>query len=367
VGIFMDITNKFFNQLSINGIEFIPRYTNLEIWDAEFAQLDYQPVEYSTEMINYQKAYLSQKGSKTADLSFIILSGGKVCGLWLLTAVETNDHLKLTSLGQPISAPLFLHSTTRKQIKRFCLNAMECLTNISEIGFHGPLVMHQGPTGINRKTVLTNWYRQGMKHGAIVQVKYEMYVDLSLTLDEIRSHYRKSYKPFINKGLKEWGHNILTSSNIDRKNWNKFRYLHEVVSGRVTRDISTWDLQYEMISSGVAFLVMLYDLDSNELVGGGFFVNTRDEGVYSVAAYDRNLFKKPLGHVVQHLAINHMRSLGLKWYKIGEKQHIHDTFEVSKKEGDISKFKEGFCTDMIYKFELIFPKTEEKISDCTLS
>mgnify|MGYP000309346534 CR=1 FL=1 len=72
----MDITNKFFNQLSINGIEFIPRYTNLEIWDAEFAQLDYQPVEYSTESINYQKAYLSQKGSKTADLSFIILSGG---------------------------------------------------------------------------------------------------------------------------------------------------------------------------------------------------------------------------------------------------------------------------------------------------
>mgnify|MGYP003706119839 CR=1 FL=1 len=355
----MDIINKFFNQLSVNGIEFIPRHTNHEIWNDEFAQLDYQPVEYTADMIDYQNAYLSQNGSKTADLSIIILSGGKACGLWLLTAVETNDQLKLTSLGQPILAPLFLDSTTRKIRKRFCSNAMNCLIAFSEIGFHGPLVTYQGPIGINRETVLTDWYRQGMEHEATVSVRHEMYIDLSLSLDEIRSHYRKSYKPFINKGLREWGHGILTSSNIDKKQWNQFKYLHEVVSGRVTRDDSTWDMQYRMVSSGIAFLVMLHDPDTNELVGGGFFQNTRDEGLYSVAAYDRSLFDKPLGHVVQQLAINHMKSLGLKWYKIGEKQYSHDSFEVSKKEVDISKFKEGFCTDMICKFELSFPKTEK--------
>ena len=355
----MDIIDKFFNRLSLNGIEFIPRYTNHEIWNEGFAELDYQPVEYTSAMLDYQNIYLSDSESKVADLSIIILSGGKVCGLWALTAVKTKDQPKLTSSGQPILAPLFLDSTTRKLKKRFCSNAINFLTTISEIGFQDSLITHQGPVGINRETVLTDWYRQGMEHEANVSVRHEMYIDLSLSLDEIRSHYRKSYKPFINKGIQEWKHDTLNSSNIDKEKWNQFKNLHAKVSGRVTRNDASWDSQYQMINSGTAFLVTLNDPNSNELVGGGFFQVTRDEGLYSVAAYDRKLFDKPLGHVVQQIAINHMKSLDLKWYKIGERQYFNNSFEVSKKEVDIGRFKEGFCTNMICKFELSLHKTKK--------
>lgn len=352
----MNIINNFFNKLSANGIEFVPRNTNQKIWNEEFEKLDYQPIEYIAEMIDYQNAYLSHNESNIYDLSIIILSGGKICGLWLLTAIETKGHIKLTSSGQPVLAPLFLNSTTRKQRKKFCSNAMNCLSTISDIGFHGPLVISQGPIGINRDTVLTEWYRQGMEHNANVSVRHEMFIDLSLSLNEIRSHYRKSYKPFINKGLEEWGYNVLTSSNINKKNWKQFKNLHELASGRVTRDDLTWEKQYQMICSGIAFLVILNDFNSNEIVGGGFFQTTRDEGLYSVAAYNRNLFDKPLGHVVQQIAINHMKSLGLKWYKLGGREYSNNSSDISKKELDIAKFKEGFCTHMICKFELSLPK-----------
>ena len=358
----MDIIDKFFKKLSTNGIEFIPRKSNHKIWNEEFAKLDYQPIEYSADMIDYQNAYLAHNESNTYDLSIIILSGGKICGLWLLTALESKECLRLTSSGQPVLAPLFLDSTTRKQRKKICSNAMNCLINISDMGFQGPLVTCQGPIGINCDTVLTDWYRQGMEHNANVSVRHEMYIDLSLTLDEIRSYYRKSYKPFINKGLKEWESSILTSLNIDKKKWNQFKHLHETASGRVTRNDSTWEKQYQMINSGRAFLVMLNDLNSKEFVGGGFFQTTRDEGLYSVGAYNRKLFDKPLGHVVQQIAINHMKSLGLKWYKIGERHYLNNSSDISKKEIDIAKFKEGFCTDMKCKFELSFTETENKKS-----
>ena len=91
------------------------------------------------------------------------------------------------------------------------------------------------------------------------------------------------------------------------------------------------------------------------MVGGGFFDHTAFEGRYAVGVYDRGLFEKPLGHVVQQLAIEKMKSLGLKWYKLGDRSYSVGEEGVTQKEIDISKFKEGFCTNMIPRFELKLP------------
>ena len=74
--------------------------------------------------------------------------------------------------------------------------------------------------------------------------------------------------------------------------------------------------------------------------------------MYAVAAYDRTLFNKPLGHVVQQAAIEHMKTLGLKWYKLGDRLYANNSISPSKKEIDISIFKEGFSTNMMPRFEL---------------
>ena len=125
-----------------------------------------------------------------------------------------------------------------------------------------------------------------------------------------------------------------------------------MVSGRITRNNLTWDKQYQMIKLGQAFLITLHGTKDGKLVGCGFFQHTKDEGMYAVAAYDRTLFNKPLGHVVQQAAIEHMKTLGLKWYKLGDRLYANNSISASKKEIDISIFKEGFSTNMMPRFEL---------------
>jgi lipid II:glycine glycyltransferase (peptidoglycan interpeptide bridge formation enzyme) len=80
------------------------------------------------------------------------------------------------------------------------------------------------------------------------------------------------------------------------------------------------------------------------MIGGGFFICSRDESVYMVGAYDRSYFDKPVGHVIQFHAIKEMQNRGLVWYNIGERIFANDEPAPSVKEISISKFKSGFST-----------------------
>ena len=84
----------------------------------------------------------------------------------------------------------------------------------------------------------------------------------------------------------------------------------------------------------------------NTDVGGGLFACTRDEAAYSVAAYDRELFDKPLGHVVQFTAIKALKERGIRWYRIGARPFVGDAPAPSEKELAIADFKHGFASHL---------------------
>lgn len=88
------------------------------------------------------------------------------------------------------------------------------------------------------------------------------------------------------------------------------------------------------------------------MVGGGFFQVTRDEGVYAVAAYDRALFDKPLGHAVQYRAVEEMKNRGIRWYKIGARPYPGDQPPPSAKELRIAEFKQGFASHIFPCYRL---------------
>ena len=105
-----------------------------------------------------------------------------------------------------------------------------------------------------------------------------------------------------------------------------------------------------MIKAGAAFFVYLRDPSDQRMVGGGLFQITRDECVYAVGAYDRDLFDKPLGHVVQYSAMEKAIALGLKWTKIGYRPFPGDLPAPSGKEISIGEFKQGFSTHTFPRF-----------------
>jgi FemAB family protein len=176
-----------------------------------------------------------------------------------------------------------------------------------------------------------------------------MYVDLSLPMPQIKARFRKSYRALVTSGLKAWRVHDMTGPDAQR--WNEFRELHARVAGRVTRSAQSWDLQYQSICAGDAFLVYLLD-EAGTMVGGGYFQTTRDEGVYAVAAYERALFDKPLGHVVQHRAIEALKERGARWYKIGARPYAGETPAASAKELSIADFKQGFATHFFPRYVL---------------
>lgn len=287
---------------------------------------------------------MSDSKQQVRDLSFIILSEGKACGLFLLCAVVKDNKCSLSSYVQPIHSPMFLSEISNKQIKRSCSKIMDSLCYLVTSNICNPLTVQEGPCGIKKEVFCSEWFRQAMDRGSNCRLQYDMYVDLKLRSEQLKTFYRKSYKPLINKGLREWKVEVLTSDSINKTIWTEFRLLHKTIAGRVTRSLESWDIQYRMIEAGNAFFVSVRDIQSLKLVGGSLFQVTQHEGIYSIAAYDRSLFDKPLGHPSQHLAIEYMKSLGLNWYRLGEKLYPQSNPLPDQKEIDISHFKEGFCS-----------------------
>jgi len=323
-----------------------------DLWTISSEELPYLPVAYSNASIDYQIAY-HKEGEKYGrtdidmmDVSLIIFNDNKPCSIWPLTISSNNLNIDLNTCGNPTLPPLFHKNVSINTIKRITRLCVDVLDNFYKKNrYNGIVKCESGHHDIN----LNEWHKYLMKKGALAHVKHELYVDLSLDMREIKSKLRNRYKSFITSGKKHWDIHILNSANDHI--WRKFQTLHLRASGRTTRSENTWKLQHQQISEGTAILIYLNDKKGN-MVGGGLYSMTKDEGIYSVGAYDRNLFNKPLGHVVQWHAIQEMKCRGLQWYKIGRRFYPSDIPKPTDKEISISEFKEGFATHTIPKFIL---------------
>jgi len=322
------------------------RSENSEKWAALWEALPFQLTCLSPSMIDYQHAYLRSAGKEVLDLSLVLLHDHVPCAIWPLT-LTVGSTINLTSLGKEIQPPYFVPGLSARTEKKIVANAIKlvrllqasiAIPNIYLEEFHLPILPAVG---------LSEWHQQWMSAGAIANVKHDLYIDLSLTTEQIHANIRKSYRPLIEKGCKLWDVAHFDQNNINHHIWFEFKELHKEVAGRVTRNEETWSLQYQMILNGDGFFIALRDKEDRRLIGGAFFQTTRDEGLYSIAAYDRNLFDKPVGHVVQMYAIQLMKKMGLKWYKLGERFFPSDKPEPSKKELSISSFKQGFATHLL--------------------
>ena len=88
------------------------------------------------------------------------------------------------------------------------------------------------------------------------------------------------------------------------------------------------------------------------MVGGAFFEFTEDEGRYKVAAYDRNLFDKPLAILFNTRPSKNLKGGKIKFYKLGRRFYESDNPKPSEKEISISYFKEGFASLSVPEYVL---------------
>ena len=258
-------------------------------------------------------------------------------GAWVLSAEGVN-----------LIRPLFINNIAKKTKKRLEKTIIKTIFDISK------------KLNINVVKVfefddkLSTWYLLWLDKANKVFVTHHLMIDLEPSLEEIKSGFRKSYKPLVNKALREY--DISACQEDIESLFEEFRLLHLHIAGKQTRSLKSWKDQQELIENDEAFLVSVRDKDT--LVGAGFFTYTKDIGSYSVGAYKRELHNKSIGHGVQMKAIEFLKKQGCKKYYIGQKITQLDIIQPTDKEVSISHFKEGFASSV-----LVHPCLEIRINE----
>ena len=330
-----------------HGIEFVSRSERPEVWRAVFDSLQYQPVRYLSSYSDYQLKYRKGNGNSWSDYSCVLQKNDCPVGLWsFIHSVDFtpgySDHERLLALP-----PIFISgvsSNVRKTISGECLRTAQCFAK--KLG----LKNWQSTSMTVDQLALDDWYLLSLSAGARSTVRHQLYIDLTLPFEQLKLHFRKSFRSFVNSADRFGTISILDSKGCS-STWEEFRLLHLKVSGRATRSLESWQKQFDMVRNSEAFLVYLRNVEG-QMIGGGYFYCSRDEGVYAVGVYDRGHFDKPIGHIIQFAAIREMQRRGLSWYNIGERVFVADDPSPSSKEMSISLFKSGFASHIFPSFLL---------------
>lgn len=340
-----EIKNSLLEQLEAK-----PMLTDLDHWyhciDA-VNHSNYVPLQFKPGFIQYQAEYFKDVYHDYMDISMVLYRGGRAIGIWSICVYINNDTICFGSAGMALMGPLFSDLPKTEAQRAVIENCLKTLFFILDTNGGGYLLCNE--------TILDNgasqWIRKLLEHGATEQnPKFQAFVDLNLSHEEIQSRIRRTNKYSIAKGQDTYDIEIydeLSEPVIDQV-FEEFHDMHRKVAGRETRGQSTWDMQKKIVQEGSAergksFLIFIRDKETKELAGAALFDCTPQTGLYCVAAYDRSRFSKPVGHIVQAVAMERMREMGIRWYEIGERAYPGDK-DSNEKLVDIGHYKEGFAT-----------------------
>lgn len=291
----------------------------------------------------YYQAYFHE--SRFQDVSFLVEENGEpLLGVGAALRVGADRSQELSASGMPIvclESPR-LAQLGRRNVARLLADEMERLLNAHPI---------ESIICRNLGSHLSPLARFLLERGATATPHFTQVIDLSLAPDALHRSVRKRYKSLINWGEKHLDLRLVNASNAETENIQAFRRLHIEVAGRETRPLRTWELQWQMIREGEAFLI-LGEWDG-KLVTAALFQHSTRFCYYSVGASRRELFDKPLSHVVMWRAILHAQSLGCRFFEVGEQLYDNaNSRAASEKERNISDFKRGFGGETQVRLDL---------------
>lgn len=320
-------------------------------WMKVNSQCSFVPTMYAWDFLNYNTVYFRSFSDTSIDISLVLYHDKIPCAVWPLV-FNSNEIEPLKTVnklyGGIVVPPLFVDGFAKKSQRAIIKSCIRFLNNILQISQGNCWRTNE----ISNDGEIGQWHQIVLETGGnLDRINYEMYVDLTLSVKEIRSYIRKSFRPLVSSGLKKW--KVKVMDNYCHETWENFRELHKRVAGRITRSKETWDIQLESIKSGNAFLVYITGID-RKIVGGGYFDMSDHQCNYSVGSYDRDHSDQPLGHMIQYQAILTAKEKGKKMYYIGDRFYREDLPNVTEKRAQISHFQQGFSSKILPRIGLIF-------------
>jgi len=166
-------------------------------------------------------------------------------------------------------------------------------------------------------------------------------IDLRKPIEELEANLRRNHRRNIKKAS-DFKFRIYTEKDITREIFNAYKEMHHKAAGRKTRSNKTFELMYDWLRKGLAFLSVV-ELNNNKI--GFEYYNVYKNNVYGNSAANDPEFEErfPIRHFLEWKSIQWMKSQGFSFYEIGLQQYgtlFHDF--PDKKQLDISHFKKGF-------------------------
>lgn len=310
------------------------------------------PVSYKSSFIQYQELYFKDVYEEYMDLSMVLYRGGRAVGLFPFCIYKQNGVYSFGSNGGDVLEPVFVEDLKPESINSIIKNILIALKETVKEFSIDPEIRF---SSYSLNEGISLFQRKLLELCAVCQsVKMISFVDLSNSYDAIQRKMRRTNKYSINKGNEDYNIDIIDGNdavNILDSTISYFREFHIRISGRETRSVDTWLKQLQNIKDlreGTDFVVSIKDRSTNKIVGMALFAATKLSSYYAVGVYDRERFKRPVGHVVQAYAIKHMQSLGIRWYELGDRYYPFNK-DSNEKLLNISFYKEGFATNIYPK------------------
>jgi hypothetical protein len=284
------------------------------------------------------KFYKQQlSNASVQDFSFIILKNDQPLFLMLASKLNDGKIPTVSWYGYPV-VTIEKNQLTKKE-KTFILNFLksEISSDYDSCNF---TLNYLDLLAKNQLSLMTEYL---IKNNFKKYIIFTQMIDLKATESELAAGLRKSYKGEIKWGRNNLSIDTITADNLATDSIELFRNLHISAAGRETRPIATWETMQEMVVKREAFCIFGYYL--KQLVSAAFFSLSETVCIYGVAASNRDMWDKPLGHALIWEAMIFAKKQGCEWFEMGEIKiapNIVESDKQQEKELNISKFKAGF-------------------------
>jgi len=296
-------------------------------WDEFCMQSDDAWFWHTSKWLEYTLNYNTDLNS--TSLSFIVIEDDRilaVCLLLLETIKFNNRELREFSFGgSPIWAPALANYLSRKRrgkVMAAIFEHVDMLASLNQVARASFRLCPLAPRFLSSELPINNYL---MKYSYMDISLNTQIIDLTHSLHDIRADMRKGHKYDINRGLKELDIDIFDKSNTSKEDFNMYRILHHKASGRITRPMVTFDMQYDWLLQGNA--VLLGARLHKEYVGFSYIFTYKKRAFYGSACNDPDYPKAPIGHVLQWGTINWLKENKYKYYEIGMQRYSYQAYD----------------------------------------
>ena len=235
------------------------------------------------------------------DKSFVYLENNEPLACVFLPIEKDGDDLSMSFKGGYLDAPIASDERIQKKVFSI-IHEIARENKVSKIKFAIDVLSGEKFNYLIKYNYLDS---------SILTYIFDLSKDLLLSC-------RKGHKCDVKDALKnnDFKTFFVDKDNNTEKLFKEYVNLHHKCSGRVTRPQITFDMQFEKIKAGKAFLVGLEYQEKN--VAFVYFEYSADKAIYASAADDPDYDKLPLYHILIFRAMEYLKKIGVQTVDTGQ-------------------------------------------------